>query len=96
MFYGGQRRSGIVLDPFWDPLLSGNRSVLNLEKNKNNFNRTIELLAFGGYPKKSFTADTSVLKMENLEKGGGGTPPHFARNEGIGNASRTSHRLAPR
>ena len=72
MFYGGQRRSGIVLDPFWDPLLSGNRSVLNLEKNKNNFNRTIKLLAFGGYPKKSFTADTSVLKMENLEKGGGG------------------------
>ena len=71
MFYGGQRRSGIVLDPFWDPLLSGNRSVLNLEKNKNKNNRTVGGLAFGGYPKKSFTGNTSVLKMENLEKGGG-------------------------
>ena len=82
MFYGGQRRSGIVLDTFWDPLLSGNRSVLNLEKNKNKNNRTVEELAFGGYPKKSFTSNTSVFKMEIFEKGGGETPPHFARNEG--------------
>ena len=34
MFYGGQRRSGIVLDPFWDPLLSGKRSVFIFAKNK--------------------------------------------------------------
>ena len=83
MFYGGQRRSGIVLDPFWDPLLSGNRSVLCLEKKIGplSYWRLERTPKFG---QKSFTADTSVLKMENLEKGGGGTPPHFGRNEGTG------------
>ena len=37
---------------------------------------------FEGYPQKSFTKNTSVLKMGLLKKGGGGTLPYFALNEG--------------
>ena len=77
MVYEGQRRFGIILDPSGTPLLSGNRSVLNSEKNKNKNNRTVGGLAFGGYPKKSFTSNTSVFKMEIFEKGGGGELPAF-------------------
>ena len=38
---------------------------------------------FEGYPKKSFTGNRSVLKVDLFKKGGGWTPPHFAPNEGI-------------
>ena len=44
--------------------------------------RTLEQCHFKGYPQKSFTPDSNVLKVDFLKKGGGGTPPHFAPNEG--------------
>ena len=37
---------------------------------------------FEGYPKKSFTGNRSVLKVDLFKKGGGGDSPHFVRKEG--------------
>ena len=35
--------------------------------------RTLEQCHFKGYPQKSFTPDSNVLKVDFLKKGGGGT-----------------------
>ena len=43
---------------------------------------------FEGYPQKSFTGNTSVFMMTIPQKGGVGTPPHFALNEGTGKVGR--------
>ena len=37
-----------------------------------------------GTPKVVYR-EHKCFKLKILEKGGGGTPPHFAKNEGIGN-----------
>ena len=72
--------------PLWylsgTPLSPPERSFFSLSILKSVFTCTLVWVHLEGYPQKSFTLNSNVLKVDFLKKGGGGTPPHFARNEG--------------
>ena len=72
MFHGGDTTYLTVLDTLWYPPFPRRKHFLfPLIYETSNLCTVLES-EFEGYPQKSFTKNTSVLKMNFLKKGGGG------------------------
>ena len=73
MFHGWDTTYLTVLDTFWYPPFPRRNHFYFFQIPKKSELRTHLKSDFEGYPQKSFTKNTSVLKLDFLKKGGVGT-----------------------